>query len=93
MTTFFLIAKASIKDILLALNWVLYIYYPVLFKKNKIRALIDFDNKIKAISLEYISKLGLKICFIDVRAQKIDNSTLKIFEIVLTSFQIKDKPG
>ena len=37
-----------------------------------------------------ISKLGLKICTINVEVQKIDSSTLKTFEKILASFQIKD---
>ena len=38
----------------------------------------------------YILKLGLKIRLINVRTQKIDGSTFKIFEMVLTSFQVND---
>lgn len=34
----------------------------------------------------YAGKLGLKIQPNDVRAQKIDDSTLKTFEIVLANF-------
>lgn len=41
----------------------------------------------------YILKLGFKTCNINVKAQKIDSSTLKMFQIVLTSFQVKDKLG
>ena len=39
---------------------------------------------------EYVSKLGIKVYLINVRAQKIDSYTLKTFEIVLTSFQVED---
>ena len=39
----------------------------------------------------YTSKLGLKICPTNIEMQKIDGSIFKIFEIVLTSFQIKGK--
>lgn len=38
------------------------------------------------MSLAYAAKLGLKVCLIDIKAQKIDSSLLKIFEIVITSF-------
>lgn len=41
--------------------------------------------------LTYAAKLGFQIRLTDFGAQKIDGSTLKIFEMVLTSFQIKDK--
>ena len=43
--------------------------------------------------MAYTSKLGLKICYINVRAQKIDGFTFKIFGIVIASFQIEDKIG
>ena len=39
----------------------------------------------------YALKLGLKICPIDGEAQKIDDSTLKTFGMVLASFQVEDK--
>ena len=39
----------------------------------------------------YASRLGFQIYRTDIRAQKIDGLTLKIFEIVLASFQIEDK--
>ena len=41
----------------------------------------------------YVLKLGLKIYPTNVGAQKIDGSTLEMFEIVLTSFQVEDKLG
>ena len=41
--------------------------------------------------LEYASKLGLKIRPTDGGAQKIDDSTLKTFEMILASFQVEDK--
>lgn len=43
--------------------------------------------------LGYTLKLGLKVCFTNVKTQKIDSSILKIFRMVLTSFQIEDKLG
>ena len=42
---------------------------------------------------EYILKLGLKVCFTNVGAQKIDGSTLKTFEMILASFRIEDILG
>ena len=36
-------------------------------------------------------KLGFQVYHTDVRAQKIDGSTFKTFEIVLASFQVEDK--
>ena len=43
--------------------------------------------------LVYILKLVLKIRFISIEMQKIDGFTLKIFEMVLVSFQVKDTLG
>ena len=45
------------------------------------------------MALAYVSKLGLKVHSTDVRAQKIDGSTLKTFGMILASFQVKDKLG
>lgn len=41
----------------------------------------------------YTTKLGFKICAINIRAQKIDSFTFETFDIVLASFQVKDKLG
>lgn len=91
--TFLLIVETSMKDILLALDLVPCIYYPIWFKKNKIWTLINLASEVNTITLRYIAKLDLKICSTNIGAQKIDSSTLKIFEIFLTSFQKKDKLG
>lgn len=58
---------------------------------NKIYVLLDFGNEVNTITLAYISKLNLKLCYTNIGAQKIDCSILKIFEIVLASFWIKNK--
>ena len=42
------------------------------------------------MTLEYILKLGLKVCPINVRAKKIDDFIFKMFETVLVSFQVKN---
>lgn len=39
----------------------------------------------------YLAKLSLKVCYINVKAQKIDSSIVKTFGIVLVNLQIKDK--
>ena len=41
----------------------------------------------------FASKLGLKVCSTDVKAQKIDGSTLQTFGMVLASFQVEGKLG
>lgn len=43
------------------------------------------------MTLVYATSLDLKIRPINVKAQKIDGSTLQIFDMVLTSFQIDNK--
>lgn len=70
----------------MALNYVFWIYYPVWFKENKIRALINLSSKINVISLVYASKLGLKVWHTNIRAQKVNGSIFKTFKIVLASF-------
>lgn len=53
--------------------------------------MINLGNKINTITLAYAAKLGLKIRKTNIKAQKIDNSTLETFEIVLANFQMKNK--
>lgn len=36
-------------------------------------------------------KLGFKICSTNTKAQKINNSILETFDIIITTFQIKNK--
>ena len=43
------------------------------------------------MTLGYISQLNLKIYYINVEAEKIDNSIFKIFEMVLISLEIENK--
>lgn len=40
---------------------VLYIYYPIWFKKNKIWTLINSGSKVNTITFAYTAQLGLKI--------------------------------
>ena len=95
LTTFLLIAGASIEDNPLALNWVFRIHYSIWFKKSKaqIRALINSGSEVNAITLRYALKLGLKVHFTNVEAQKIDGSIFETFRMVLASFQIEDTLG
>lgn len=57
---------------------VLYICYLIQFKKNEVQTLINFDSKINAMTLIYISKLGLRVCSTNVKTQKINSFFLKI---------------
>lgn len=67
------------------------IHYMIQFQEEQIKALLNSGNKINTISLCYIKKLGLKILQINIGAQKIASSILKIFEIMIANFQIKNK--
>lgn len=68
-----------------------YIYYLVWFRKNKVKAPINFGNSVNTILQKYTSKLCLKICYTNVKTPKIYDSNFKIFRIVLASFEIEDK--
>lgn len=81
------IIKTSKKN--MVLNCIPCIYYPVLFKKDKLKALINFGSKFNAMMLAYTLKLNLKLYSTNIRVQKIDSAILKIFEIVMSSFQIE----
>ena len=82
------VTKASQEDVVV-LDWVTCIRYPIWFKKSKVQAqaLLDSGSKVNAMTLRYALKLGLKVRSIDVGAQKIDNSILETFEMVLANFQ------
>ena len=72
-----------------ALKRVLCIHYPVQFKgtnETQVQALIDSDSEVNAMIPAYASKLGLRARHTNVRTQKIDGSTLQIFEMVLADF-------
>lgn len=60
--------RANIKYILLLLDWVACIHYPIWFNNNKIKALIDLYNKVNTITLVYAAKLSLKACFTNIEA-------------------------
>lgn len=73
------------------LEKILYIHYPIWFRKNEVCALIDFKSKVNIITLAYASKLGFKTHFTNFKAQKIDDSIFKTFKMVWIYFQIEDK--
>ena len=55
------------------------IRYPLRFhkdKKNKIRTLINLGSEVNAIISGHVAKIGLKVCPTDIKARKIDASTL-----------------
>ena len=64
------------------------IYYPVQFQKDKatIWALIDFGNKVNAMTPAYAKQLGFQTWKTDVGAQKIDGSLLATYRMVIAAF-------
>lgn len=86
--------EASRKDDIV-LEKVSCIHYPLCFRKDtiEVKVLLDSGNEINAITLAYAAKIGLKICFTNLEAQKINDFTLDTFRMVLANFQIKDKLG
>ena len=74
-----------------------YIHYPVRFLEGQgqeqIKVLLDSGNKINAMSLAYVERLGFKIWKTNVKVQKIDDSALKTFRMVIADFQMEDKGG
>ena len=77
------------------LDQISYIHYPIKFQKDKatIQALINFGSKVNAMSPAYAKQLGLRTWKSDVKAQKIDRSSLDTFEMVIIGFQVIDKLG
>lgn len=57
------------------------------------QALLNNENKVKAMSFDCIWKLGFKIRKTNIKIYKIDDFTLKTFEIIIANFQVKDKFG
>lgn len=45
------------------------------------------------MSPAYIKKLGFKTQNTNVRAQKIDDSALKTYEMIILNFQVENKTG
>ena len=79
-----------------ALKCVSYIHFLVQFEgtnKTQAQALIDSGSEVNVMTPAYKSRLGLRAHHTNVEAQKIDDSTLQTFEIVLADFQVEDKLG
>ena len=69
------------------------IHYPVQFQEEQVKALLDSGSEVNAMSPAYAKRLGLKTRKTNVRAQKIDDSTLETFGMVIADFQVEDKGG
>ena len=69
------------------LKWVPCIWYFITLK-NQTKTLLNLESKINAINQAFASQLGFKIWKTNVKVQKIDSTTLKIYKIVVSIFFI-----
>ena len=72
------------------------ICYPVQFRKNKGRDvldLLDSKSEVNAMISAYAAHLGLKVRVTNVGTQKIDGSSLTTYGIVIAAFQVVNKLG
>ena len=53
--------------------------------------MIDFRSKVNTMTPAYTTQLALKIQKTNIGAQKIDNSSLETYSIVIAAFQILNK--
>ena len=67
------------------------ICYPINFGKQSILALLDLGSKVNVVHPAFAKKLGLPIKPTDVEAQKIDNTTLEIYGMIVAAFSVEDK--
>ena len=100
LATSFLVTDASKKPQVIevtqmtqkvALNRIFCIYQLVQFRKNKettSSALICYENQVNIMTLTYASQLGLKVWKTNMVYQKNDGSSLRTFEMVISSFEL-----
>ena len=72
------------------LELVPYIWYLITLK-DQTEALLDLRSELNVMSLVFASELSLKIWKTNVGAQKIDGTTLKSYEMVVSIFFLLDK--
>ena len=73
-----------------ALEWVPCIWYPVTFK-DQTKVLLDSGSKVNAMNPAFASQLGPKIRKTNIRAKKINSTTLETYEMVVSTFSVSDK--
>ena len=71
------------------------IHYLVWFQKSQkqVKALLYNNREVNAINLVFAQKLGFHIQKTNVKAQKINSSALKTFEMVIANLEGEDKAG
>lgn len=83
-----------IKSFLGAFEQIPFINYIISFwtdLKGPMSDLIDFGSKINVIHPVYAKKLGLTIQKTNIDTQKIDNTALKAFRMIIAVFSMNDK--
>lgn len=83
------VANLKILDTLL--KQVFNIWYKIQFQSNKVRVLINTNNKVNIITLTYRIKLNLFITLIGFNIYKNNNLSLQTYRIVLVRFSIMMK--
>ncbi len=68
------------------------IQYSIIFK-DQTEALLDSESEVNVMSQAFIHQLDLKIRKTNVRAQKIDGTTLKTYGMIVFTFSVLDKDG
>ncbi len=66
------------------------IQYSVTFK-DQTEALLGSGSEVNTMSQVFAYQLCLKICKTNVRAQKIDGTTMETYKMVVSIFSILDK--
>ena len=72
------------------LEWIPCIWYSIT-SKDQTEVVLNSRNKINIINQTFDSQLGFKIWKTSIRAQKIDDTTLEIYKIVVFTFFMLDK--
>lgn len=52
---------------------------------------MDSDSKVNVMTSVYVTVLGIQVCFIIIKALKINSFFFKIYGIIIASFKILDK--
>lgn len=86
-------ASTTIATAPLLFKYMSYILYSLCFKnkKSNIEVLINSGSELNALNIAYAKKLGFQNQITDVDTQKIDNSSLTTYKIVIVRFQVLDK--
>ena len=67
------------------------IRYPINFGKKSVLALLDLGNEVNTVHPAFAKELGLPIRSTDVGVQKIDDTTLETYGMVVAAFLMEDK--